>query len=155
MNTRLQVEHPVTEMISGQDLVEWQLRVASGEPLPCSQEQLQINGHAFEARIYAEDPENDFLPATGRLNILRPPLESANVRVDTGVVEGNEVSIYYDPMIAKLVVWDLDRDRALQLLTQALSEYRISGLTTNIGFLYNLATSQAFKNGDVDTGFIE
>ena len=155
MNTRLQVEHPVTEMISGQDLVEWQLRVASGEPLPCSQEQLQINGHAFEARIYAEDPENDFLPATGRLNILRPPLESANVRVDTGVVEGNEVSIYYDPMIAKLVVWDLDRDRALQRLTQALSEYRISGLTTNIGFLYNLATSQAFKNGDVDTGFIE
>ena len=155
MNTRLQVEHPVTEMISGQDLVEWQLRVASGEPLPCSQEQLQINGHAFEARIYAEDPENDFLPATGRLNILRPPLENANVRVDTGVVEGDEVSIYYDPMIAKLVVWDLDRDRALQRLTEALSNYRIDGLTTNIGFLYNLATSQAFKNGDVDTGFIE
>ena len=144
MNTRLQVEHPVTEMISGQDLVEWQLRVASGEPLPCSQEQLQINGHAFEARIYAEDPENDFLPATGRLNILRPPLENANVRVDTGVVEGDEVSIYYDPMIAKLVVWDLDRDRALQRLTEALSNYRIDGLTTNIGFLYNLATSQAF-----------
>ena len=155
MNTRLQVEHPVTEMISGQDLVEWQLRVASGEPLPCSQEQLQINGHAFEARIYAEDPENDFLPATGRLNILRPPLENANVRVDTGVVEGDEVSIYYDPMIAKLVVWDLDRDRALQRLTEALSNYRIDGLTTNIGFLYNLTTSQAFKNGDVDTGFIE
>ncbi len=155
MNTRLQVEHPVTEMISGQDLVEWQLRVASGEPLPCSQEQLQINGHAFEARIYAEDPENDFLPATGRLNILRPPLENANVRVDTGVVEGDEVSIYYDPMITKLVVWDLDRDRALQRLTEALSNYRIDGLTTNIGFLYNLTTSQAFKNGDVDTGFIE
>lgn len=155
MNTRLQVEHPVTEMISGQDLVEWQLRVASGEPLPCSQEQLKINGHAFEARIYAEDPEKDFLPATGRLNVLRPPLENAHVRVDTGVVEGDEVSIYYDPMIAKLVVWDLDRDRALQRLTEALSDYRISGLTTNIGFLYNLATSQAFKNGDVDTGFIE
>jgi 3-methylcrotonyl-CoA carboxylase alpha subunit len=155
MNTRLQVEHPVTEMISGQDLVEWQLRVACGEPLPRSQQQLQINGHAFEARIYAEDPEHDFLPATGRLKTLQPPLETANVRVDTGVVEGDDVSIYYDPMIAKLVVWDLDRDRALQRLTQALSEYRIAGLTTNIGFLYNLATSQAFINGDVDTGYIE
>lgn len=155
MNTRLQVEHPVTEMISGQDLVEWQLRVASGEPLPRSQDQLTINGHAFEARIYAEDPDHDFLPATGRLTVLQPPLESANVRVDTGVIEGDEVSIYYDPMIAKLIVWDTDRDRALQRLTQALSEYRISGLTTNIGFLYNLAISQAFQNGDVDTGYIE
>ena len=155
MNTRLQVEHPVTEMISGQDLVEWQLRVASGEPLPCSQGQLQIEGHAFEARIYAEDPERDFLPATGCLKVLQPPAESAHVRVDTGVVEGDEVSIYYDPMIAKLVVWDRDRNRALQRLTQALSEYRIAGLTTNTGFLYNLATSQAFKNGVVDTGFIE
>ena len=155
MNTRLQVEHPVTEMISGQDLVEWQLRVASGEPLPRSQDQLTINGHAFEARIYAEDPDHDFLPATGRLTVLQPPLESAHVRVDTGVVEGDDVSIYYDPMIAKLIVWDTDRDRALQRLTQALSEYRISGLTTNIGFLYNLAISQAFQNGDVDTGYIE
>ncbi|MEJ6773125.1 MAG: acetyl/propionyl/methylcrotonyl-CoA carboxylase subunit alpha [Porticoccaceae bacterium] len=155
MNTRLQVEHPVTEMISGQDLVEWQLRVASGELLPRSQDQLTINGHAFEARIYAEDPDHDFLPATGRLTVLQPPLESAHVRVDTGVVEGDEVSIYYDPMIAKLIVWDTDRDRALQRLTQALSEYRISGLTTNIGFLYNLAISQAFQNGDVDTGYIE
>ena len=155
MNTRLQVEHPVTEMISGQDLVEWQLRVASGELLPRSQDQLTINGHAFEARIYAEDPDHDFLPATGRLTVLQPPLESAHVRVDTGVVEGDDVSIYYDPMIAKLIVWDTDRDRALQRLTQALSEYRISGLTTNIGFLYNLAISQAFQNGDVDTGYIE
>ena len=155
MNTRLQVEHPVTEMISGQDLVEWQLQVASGEPLPRSQDQLTINGHAFEARIYAEDPDHDFLPATGRLTVLQPPLESAHVRVDTGVVEGDEVSIYYDPMIAKLIVWDTDRDRALQRLAQALSEYRISGLTTNIGFLYNLAISQAFQNGDVDTGYIE
>ena len=155
MNTRLQVEHPVTEMITGQDLVAWQLRVASGEPLPCSQDQLTINGHAFEARIYAEDPDHDFLPATGRLTRLIPPRESAYIRVDTGVVEGDEVSIYYDPMIAKLIVWDTDRDRALQRLTQALSEYRIGGLTTNIGFLYNLAISQAFQNGDVDTGYIE
>ena len=155
MNTRLQVEHPVTEMISGQDLVEWQLRVANGEPLPCTQEQLTINGHAFEARIYAEDPEQDFLPATGCLTTLCPPTETAYVRVDTGVVEGDEVSIYYDPMIAKLVVWDTDRRRALARLTQALSEYRIAGLTTNIGFLYNLASSQSFQNGDVDTGYIE
>ena len=155
MNTRLQVEHPVTEMISGQDLVEWQLRVAAGEPLPCSQAQLKINGHAFEARIYAEDPEHDFLPATGVLRSLQGPNENIHVRIDTGVVEGDEVSIYYDPMIAKLVVWDIDRDRALQRLTDALSRYRISGLTTNIGFLYNLATSLSFQNGDVDTGYIE
>ena len=155
MNTRLQVEHPVTEMISGQDLVEWQLRVAAGEPLPCSQAQLKINGHAFEARIYAEEPEHNFLPATGVLRSLQGPNENIHVRIDTGVVEGDEVSIYYDPMIAKLVVWDIDRDRALQRLTDALSQYRISGLTTNIGFLYNLATSLSFQNGDVDTGYIE
>tara|TARA_B110001452_G_scaffold257199_1_gene251175 strand:+ start:3657 stop:5561 length:1905 start_codon:yes stop_codon:yes gene_type:complete len=155
MNTRLQVEHPVTEMISGQDLVEWQLRVAAGEPLPCSQAQLKIHGHAFEARIYAEDPEHDFLPATGVLRSLQAPKENIHVRIDTGVVEGDEVSIYYDPMIAKLIVWDIDRDRALQRLTGALSQYRISGLTTNIGFLYNLATSLSFQNGDVDTGYIE
>ena len=155
MNTRLQVEHPVTEMISGQDLVAWQLTVAAGEPLPCSQEQLKINGHAFEARIYAEDPDNDFLPATGRLSLLKPPSESSYVRVDTGVVEGDEVSIYYDPMIAKLIVWGTNRAQALARLTEALSNYRIAGVTTNIGFLYNLATSQAFRDCDVDTGFIE
>ena len=155
MNTRLQVEHPVTEMISGQDLVEWQLRVAAGEQLPCTQDQLSINGHAFEARIYAEDPEHDFLPATGKLSRLQPPQENAHVRVDTGVVQGDEVSVYYDPMIAKLIVWDSDRDRALGRLQQALSHYSVGGLTTNIGFLYNLATSQAFRAADVDTGFIE
>ena len=155
MNTRLQVEHPVTEMISGQDLVEWQLRVAAGEQLPCTQDQLSINGHAFEARIYAEDPEHDFLPATGKLSRLQPPQENAHVRVDTGVVQGDEVSVYYDPMIAKLIVWDSDRDRALARLQQALSHYSVGGLTTNIGFLYNLASSQAFRAADVDTGFIE
>ncbi|MGB0449152.1 MAG: acetyl/propionyl/methylcrotonyl-CoA carboxylase subunit alpha [Porticoccaceae bacterium] len=155
MNTRLQVEHPVTEMISGQDLVEWQLRVACGEPLPCTQEQLQINGHAFEARIYAEDPEQDFLPATGTLSLLQPPTENSHVRVDTGVVEGDQVSIYYDPMIAKLVVWDIDRERALERLAEALGNYRIGGVTTNICFLYNLASTQAFRSANVDTGFIE
>ncbi|MDE0876148.1 MAG: acetyl/propionyl/methylcrotonyl-CoA carboxylase subunit alpha [Porticoccaceae bacterium] len=155
MNTRLQVEHPVTEMITGQDLVEWQLIVSAGGHLPSSQSELKINGHAFEARIYAEDPDQDFLPSTGKLNLLQPPNESPNVRVDTGVVEGDDVSIYYDPMISKLIVWGTDRDRALTCLANALSEYRISGLITNIGFLYNIATSNAFRAADVDTGFIE
>ncbi len=155
MNTRLQVEHPVTEMISGQDLVEWQLRVANGEPLPCTQGQLNIKGHAFEARIYAEDPEHDFLPSTGRLTVLQAPLETAHVRIDSGVTQGDEISVFYDPMITKLVVWDIDRERALERLIQALSEYKIAGVTTNIAFLYNLASSQAFRRGDVNTGFIE
>ncbi len=155
MNTRLQVEHPVTEMITGQDLVEWQLRVAAGQSLPLSQDQLQINGHAFEARIYAEDPDNDFLPVTGTLSYLQPPEENPNVRVDTGVLQGDEVSVYYDPMIAKLIVWDEDRNRALSRLTQALSEYRISGMTTNVEFLYNLANSEPFRKADLDTGFID
>ena len=155
MNTRLQVEHPVTEMISGQDLVEWQLRVANGEPLPCTQDQLTLKGHAFEARIYAEDPEHDFLPSTGKLTVLQAPLETAHVRVDSGVIQGDEISVFYDPMITKLVVWDIDRERALQRLTQALSEYNIAGVTNNIPFLYSLASSQAFRRGDVNTGFIE
>jgi len=155
MNTRLQVEHPVTELISGQDLVEWQLRVAAGEVLPKTQDELVINGHAFEARIYAEDANNDFLPATGMLTFLQPPEESQYVRVDTGVRQGDEVSVFYDPMIAKLIVWDENREKALQRLTKALAEYRISGVTTNIDFLYNLATCPAFVNEDIDTGFIE
>jgi 3-methylcrotonyl-CoA carboxylase alpha subunit len=155
MNTRLQVEHPVTEMISGQDLVEWQLRVAAGENLPKTQDQLVLTGHAFEARIYAEDANNDFLPATGKLTLLKTPLESDHVRIDTGVRQGDEVSVYYDPMIAKLIVWDEDREKALQRLTKALSEYRINGVTTNINFLYNLTTSTPFITADIDTGFIE
>ncbi len=155
MNTRLQVEHPVTEMITGQDLVEWQLRIASGEPLPLQQDQIRINGHALEARVYAEDPDNDFLPATGTLRYLRTPEESTHVRVDTGVVEGDEVSVFYDPMIAKLIVWDDNRDRAIARMEQALEEYRISGLKTNLKFLRNLAGSAPFKGLELDTGFIE
>jgi 3-methylcrotonyl-CoA carboxylase alpha subunit len=155
MNTRLQVEHPVTELITGQDLVEWQLRVAAGEVLPKAQHELKINGHAFEARIYAEDPNNDFLPATGTLDFLQPPVESEFIRVDTGVRQGDEVSVFYDPMIAKLIVWDESREKALQRLAKALSEYRISGVTTNIDFLYNLATCAPFVNADIDTSFIE
>ncbi|MGD2128351.1 MAG: acetyl/propionyl/methylcrotonyl-CoA carboxylase subunit alpha [Lysobacterales bacterium] len=154
MNTRLQVEHPVTEMVTGQDLVEWQLRVAAGETLPCAQSELAIEGHAFEARIYAEDPANDFAPSTGTLSYLQPPEESRHVRVDTGVLQGDEVSVYYDPMIAKLIVWDENRERALSRLARALSEYRIGGLSTNLSFLYNLATSPAFARAELDTDFI-
>ncbi|MDE0950921.1 MAG: acetyl/propionyl/methylcrotonyl-CoA carboxylase subunit alpha [Halioglobus sp.] len=155
MNTRLQVEHPVTEMISGQDLVEWQIRVAAGETLPLPQDKLNIRGHAFEARIYAEDPANDFLPVTGTLGFVETPEASDHVRIDTGVRQGDEVSVYYDPMIAKLIVWDEDRDKALRRLTNALSKYRISGITTNIEFMYNLASCQPFGAADLDTGFIK
>ncbi len=155
MNTRLQVEHPVTEFITGQDLVEWQLRIAVGDPLPLNQQQLQIDGHAFEARIYAEDPDNHFLPATGNLSLLQQPDDSEFVRVDTGVRQGDQVSVHYDPLIAKLICWDKDRDRALLRLGQALSQYRISGVTTNIDFLYNLISSAPFRAAQLDTGFIE
>jgi len=155
MNTRLQVEHPVTELITGQDLVEWQLKVAAGQPLPASQRELSIGGHAIEARIYAEDPARDFLPATGRLVHLVPPAESAHVRLDTGVRQGDEVSIYYDPMLAKLVVWDRDRDSALRRLKRALADYRLVGVANNLTFLGALAAHPAFAAGELDTGFIE
>jgi 3-methylcrotonyl-CoA carboxylase alpha subunit len=154
MNTRLQVEHPVTEMITGEDLVEWQLRVAAGQPLPRKQDDLSINGHAIEVRIYAEDPNNDFLPATGKLKHLRTPVETAHVRIDTGVREGDEVSIYYDPMISKLIVWANTREGALRHMRKALAEYQVVGLTTNIEFLATLVSHPAFVNFDVDTGFI-
>jgi len=154
MNTRLQVEHPITEMITGQDLVEWQLRVAAGETLPLRQEDLKINGHAFEARVYAENPRRGFLPGTGKLVHLSPPTSSPTVRVETGVRQGDEVSVFYDPMIAKLVVWDKDRKSALRKLGLSLAEYRIVGLTTNIDFLNGLSTHPAFIAGEVETGFI-
>lgn len=155
MNTRLQVEHPVTEMITGLDLVEWQLRVAAGEPLPLAQEQLQIRGHALEARIYAEDPARGFLPSTGRLVHLAPPAEGLHVRVDTGVEEGDEISPHYDPMVAKLIVWDINRDRALARMLQALADYRVVGVANNIEFLSRLVACPAFANADLDTGLIE
>jgi 3-methylcrotonyl-CoA carboxylase alpha subunit len=155
MNTRLQVEHPVTEMITGQDLVAWQLRVAAGEPLPLAQEQIRLAGHAIEARIYAEDPSHDFLPSTGVLAHLRTPPEGPHVRIDTGVREGDEVTVHYDPMIAKLVVWDADRAGALRRLRAALARYQIVGVTTNIPFLSALAAHPAFAAAEVDTAFIE
>ncbi|CAO3430285.1 acetyl-CoA carboxylase biotin carboxylase subunit [Azospirillum doebereinerae] len=155
MNTRLQVEHPVTEKITGLDLVEWQLRVASGAELPLRQEQLTRRGHAFEARLYAEDPQRDFLPAIGTLVRLRPPAENDHVRVDTGVREGDAVTMFYDPMIAKLIVWDEDRDSALRRLRVALAAYEVVGVTTNIGFLGAIAGHPAFRAVEIDTGFIE
>ncbi|WP_020558002.1 acetyl-CoA carboxylase biotin carboxylase subunit [Thiofilum flexile] len=155
MNTRLQVEHPVTEMISGQDLVEWQLRVANGEPLPLTQEQLKINGHAFEVRIYAETPEHDFLPSTGTVQVLITPDTNHSVRIDTGIRAGDEVSLFYDPMLAKLIVWGADRTQALQRLQAALSHYYMGGLNTNLAFLGQLARNPDFVAGSVHTGFIE
>jgi 3-methylcrotonyl-CoA carboxylase alpha subunit len=155
MNTRLQVEHPVTEMITGLDLVEWQLRVAFGEPLPKRQDELVLAGHAIEARIYAEDPERGFLPSTGRLAYLVPPRESAHVRVDTGVEEGDSITPYYDPMIAKLIVHDDDRASALMRMRDALASYRIVGVANNVEFLGRLVATPSFANADLDTALIE
>ncbi|HET7593942.1 MAG TPA: biotin/lipoyl-containing protein, partial [Stellaceae bacterium] len=155
MNTRLQVEHPVTEMITGQDLVEWQLRVAQGASLPLAQEQITATGHAVEARLYAEDPARNFLPATGRLRRLRAPDTAPELRVDSGVREGDAVSVHYDAMIAKVIAWGEDRAVALRRLAAALSDYRIAGLVTNRDFLVGVLRHPAFMAGDFDTGFIE
>jgi 3-methylcrotonyl-CoA carboxylase alpha subunit len=154
MNTRLQVEHPVTEMVTGEDLVEWQLRVAAGEPLPKRQDELRLSGHAIEARIYAEDPERGFLPSIGTLTHLRSPTEGAGVRVDTGVRAGDAITPYYDPMIAKLIVHGEDRAAALRRLTEALGEYEIVGVAANVAFLKRVVAHEAFASGSVDTGLI-
>jgi 3-methylcrotonyl-CoA carboxylase alpha subunit len=155
MNTRLQVEHPVTEMITGEDLVEWQLRVAWGEPLPKRQSELAIDGHALEARIYAEDPDKGFLPSTGRIAHLALPPTSRHVRIDTGVAAGDEISPHYDPMIAKLIVWDRDRAAALRRMKDALAAFEIVGPASNVAFLGRLVSSRAFAAADLDTGLIE
>jgi len=169
MNTRLQVEHPVTEMITGYDLVEWQLRVASGETLPVKQDQLEIRGHAFEARIYAENPDKGFLPATGRLVHLAQPSavefrrnaddngfhDPAPVRIDAGIRAGDQITPYYDPMIAKLIVWGEDRTHALARMQQALGDFHIVGIANNVDFLSRLVANEAFARGDVHTGLIE
>ncbi len=155
MNTRLQVEHPVTEMITGLDLVEWQLRVAAGEPLPLAQDELGISGHALEARIYAEDPQRGFLPSTGRLQYLATPRPTRHVRIDTGVGPGDEITPYYDSMIAKLIVWDETRDRALARMRTALDSYQIVGVANNVAFLGRLVATPAFAAADLDTALIE
>lgn len=177
-NTRLQVEHPVTEMITGLDLVEWQLEVAAGNPLPLSQESIPMVGHAFEARIYAENPRNNFLPDSGTLHYLAIPTpthtfapahsvakplglvsaESSNVapslRIEQGFAQGALIGVYYDPMIAKVVVHGRDRTEALRMLRKALDEYHVVGVSTNVEFLRTLAGNKAFINAEVETGFI-
>ncbi|MFT3664227.1 biotin carboxylase N-terminal domain-containing protein [Piscinibacter sp.] len=159
MNTRLQVEHPVTEAITGLDLVEWQLRVAAGEPLPLRQDELRIRGHAIEARICAENPDANFLPATGTLDVYRTPraaqFERAEVRIDAGVREGDAISPHYDSMIAKLIVWGADRAQALARLDAALAHTHIVGPHTNVGFLRRVAASRSFAQADLDTALIE
>lgn len=160
MNTRLQVEHPVSEMVTGHDFVEWQLRIAAGEKLPLTQEELGLNGHAIEARIYAENPDNNFLPGSGRLHFIGMPEHCSfdrtqPVRIDTGIVQGDDVSIYYDPMISKLIVHGQDRKEALRLLDGALADYRIVGLPTNIEFVRRCASHPSFVEGELDINFIE
>lgn len=154
MNTRLQVEHPITEMISLQDLVEWQLRVAAGEPLPVTQDDLTMRGHAFEARLYAESPARNFLPSTGVVEHLRQPRESAFIRVETGVRQGDEITPYYDPMIAKLVAFGENRDAALSRLHGALRDYEIVGVETNLELLKAIVANEDYAAATIDTEFL-
>jgi 3-methylcrotonyl-CoA carboxylase alpha subunit len=155
MNTRLQVEHPVTEETLGLDLVEWQLRIASGETLPLQQEQVHARGHAIEVRLYAEDPDQNFLPGSGKLRTLKLPAPSRHVRLDGGVVEGDTVTIFYDPMIAKLIVYDADRTQALQRMREALAECEIVGPKSNIAFLERLVRHPVVVEARIDTGYLD
>ncbi|WNW12174.1 acetyl/propionyl/methylcrotonyl-CoA carboxylase subunit alpha [Pseudomonas sp. DTU_2021_1001937_2_SI_NGA_ILE_001] len=155
MNTRLQVEHPVTEAITGLDLVAWQIRVARGEALPITQEQVRLDGHAIEVRLYAEDPEGGFLPASGHLAVYREPAPGPGRRVDSGVAQGDEVSPFYDPMLAKLIAWGDNREEARQRLLAMLAETLVAGLKTNLVFLQRILAHPAFADAQLDTGFIE
>jgi propionyl-CoA carboxylase alpha chain len=154
MNTRLQVEHPVTEMTTGVDLVELMIRVAAGEQLPIAQKDVGIDGWAIEARVYAEDPFRNFLPSTGRLVYYRPPAENDHVRVDTGVYEGGEVSMFYDPMVAKLITWGEDRDQAIERMRAALDKFIVRGISTNIAFLSALIAHEKYRTGNISTNTI-
>jgi acetyl/propionyl-CoA carboxylase alpha subunit len=154
MNTRLQVEHPVTEFITGLDLVELQIRIARGEALPVSQEDLTIKGHAIELRVCAEDPENDFLPSIGVLQKYRPP-QLSNVRVDDGYREGMEIPIFYDPLLAKLIVYAPTRSLAIDLMTRAIDRYEVEGASTTLPFGRFVMASEAFRSGSFDTHFVK
>jgi 3-methylcrotonyl-CoA carboxylase alpha subunit len=153
MNTRLQVEHPVTEMVTGLDLVEWQLRIAAGEPLPLA-EAPAPHGHSVEVRLYAEDPAQDFRPSTGPLRRFHLPAPAADLRIESGVVQGDSITPFYDPMIAKLVAWGPDRPAALARLSAALAECQVAGITSNLGFLARLAAHPAMLAAELDTGFV-
>lgn len=153
MNTRLQVEHPVTEMVTGLDLVAWQLKIAANEPLPLPQEKIKAHGHAIECRIYAEDPHHDFIPSIGQIHFLQEPCGDG-VRIDTGVQVSSQITMYYDPMIAKLIVWGATRDEALHRLEQALSHYYIGGVKTNIPFLQTICRHSKFRKADLSTDFL-
>ena len=154
MNTRLQVEHPVTEFISGIDLVEWMIRVANGEKLGFGQNDIELKGWSVEARVYAEDPERQFLPSSGRLIRYQPPLEEPDIRVDSGVSEGGEIAIFYDPMIAKVITYGTDRTAAIETMLEALDEYYIDGVSNNIAFLQSVLDHPRFRRGDLTTDFI-
>ena len=154
MNTRLQVEHPITEAVTGIDLVEWQIRVASGEPLPLRQEEIHLRGHAIEGRVYAEDPSRRYLPQTGRLIRHRPPEADEQIRIDSGIAEGDSVTIHYDPMISKLIARGSTREDALRYLRGALENYQIAGLVTNIPFLHAISNHPGFAMGQIDTNFL-
>jgi acetyl-CoA carboxylase biotin carboxylase subunit len=154
MNTRLQVEHPVTEMITGIDLVEMQIRVARGEKLPIRQEDLTIKGHALELRVYAEDPLNDFLPSIGHLSVYQLP-EGKGIRVDNGIEQGMDVPIYYDPMLSKLITYGKDRDEAIQIMLKAIENYKVEGISTTLAFGKFVFEHEAFRNGNFDTHFVK
>jgi acetyl-CoA carboxylase biotin carboxylase subunit len=153
MNTRLQVEHPVTEMTTGIDLVKQQIRIAAGEKLSLSQEEIEISGHAIECRIYAEDPLNNFYPSTGRIKYLHPPA-GPGIRNDSGIFEGGEISVYYDPLISKLIAWGGSRSEAIDRMRRALQEYHITGVRSNIPFCLFVMDHPKFAKGTFDTHFI-
>src|SRR5207302_988988 len=155
MNTRLQVEHPVTELITGIDLVEWQLRVAFGEKLPLAQDQIRLNGHAIEARVYAENPHKNFMPSVGRIRTWRTPEQSNGLRIDAGYREGDAVSPHYDAMLAKVIAWAPTRDAAIERLNRGLEDSDVRGIVTNIPFLSELVTHPDVRANTIDTGFIE
>lgn len=155
MNTRIQVEHPVTEMITGIDIVEWQLRIAAGEKIPIAQKNIVKNGHAFEARIYAEDSENNFLPVTGKITQFKMPETNNTIRIDSGVQEKDEISIYYDSLLAKLIIWDKDRSKALKKLNQALNKCSIEGIKTNIEVLKKITLNPYFQNAVLSTSIVK
>jgi acetyl-CoA carboxylase biotin carboxylase subunit len=154
MNTRLQVEHPVTEMVTGTDLVKLQIRVAQGEPLPVRQEDLVQRGHAIECRVYAEDPDAGFLPSPGRILALRPP-GGPGVRDDSGYDEGGEVPIHYDPLVSKLVAWAASREEAIRRMRRAVAEYRLVGIKTTLPFFERVLAHPDFVAGDFDTAFVD